>query len=73
MPNNPTSRETTLPPSVVDHAKEWREQHFRHVYKLVHRAASAYPPTGSDAIRPELWKGAHWLWFETHEEPHHAK
>lgn len=47
----------------IETARKWRAQHVDHVVGLVVNAKSAYPPTGSDCSRPELWKGEHWKWF----------
>lgn len=52
-----------LTKSEIDAAHEWRRKHVSHVACLVVTAQEAYPPSGSDCARPELWKGAHWRWF----------
>ena len=42
----------------------WYKKHKMHVDKLVEECdGPAYPPCGSDCIRPELWKPNHWKWF----------
>jgi len=44
-------------------AMKWWNEHHAHVMRLIQAAGTAYEPTGSDARRPELWKGEHWKWF----------
>lgn len=44
-------------------AAKWQSQHARIVDALLAEAGEAYPPTGSDVGRPELWEAAHWKWF----------
>lgn len=44
-------------------AKKFYEDHTDHVTMLVNSTLVSYPPSGSDAIRPELWKSAHWRWY----------
>ncbi len=39
---------------------KWYLAHKNHVHSLVAGETNSYAPTGSDAIRPELWKAAHW-------------
>ena len=41
----------------------WRNQHYDHVRKLINSGSVRYPPSGSDAYHPGLWKAAHWRWF----------
>jgi len=48
----------------IETALLWRARHVDHVANLVANAPAAYPPSGSDCSRPELWKGAHWKWFQ---------
>lgn len=49
-------------------ARAWYEEHRAHVDRMCTAyAGPAYPPSGSDCIRPELWKPAHWKWLL--EEP----
>jgi hypothetical protein len=51
----------------VSSAMAWMSEHASHVRGLIADTRMAYPPTGSDRIRPELWKSAHWKWFvESH-------
>jgi hypothetical protein len=49
-------------------AREWYEAHKNHVSNLMRQAtkrgATGFEPTGSDVIRPDLWKAEHWLWFK---------
>jgi hypothetical protein len=45
------------------YAKQWFESHKKHVKRLMTTSDQSYPATGSDARRPELWKGAHWNYF----------
>ena len=59
------SDEMPLDEKLYARAFKWREQHFRHVARLVAGADTAFAPSGSDRIRPELWKGGHWKWFST--------
>jgi hypothetical protein len=47
----------------MDNAKKWRFLHSDHVGRLMDGTRAAYEPSGSDQIRPELWKGAHWNWL----------
>lgn len=44
-------------------AWRWYEEHRAHVDRLVADCELAYPPSGSDCIRPELWKPNHWKWL----------
>jgi hypothetical protein len=44
-------------------ARAWREQHKSHVERLTANGHIAYPPSGSDIFRPELWKPAMWRWL----------
>jgi hypothetical protein len=46
-------------------AVEWYKEHKRHVERLIKEARGKFEPSGSDAIRPELWKAEHWFWFLT--------
>jgi len=55
--------DSTIPDAAIEKAISWRASHSDHVAKLVASARCAYPPTGSDVIRPELWKDAHWRWL----------
>lgn len=42
----------------------WYKQHRSHVDRMLAGCRdSAYPPCGSDCIRPELWKPEHWKWL----------
>jgi hypothetical protein len=47
----------------MDNAKKWRFLHADHVARLMAGERASYEPTGSDRIRPELWKAAHWNWL----------
>ena len=49
---------------MIDLADDWKLKHEKHVWELRKGYKEAYPPAGSDMFRPELWKGAHWNWFE---------
>jgi len=42
----------------------WYARHAQHVKSLERSSTGSYPPSGSDCSRPDLWKGAHWAWFE---------
>lgn len=45
-------------------ALEWYREHHTHVDRMLARhVGAAFPPSGSDRIRPELWKSAHWMWL----------
>lgn len=54
--------------SALSGAKRWRAKHELHVSRLVASGTSSYPPSGSDAFRPELWKPAMWRWLATLEQ-----
>lgn len=46
----------------------WYRQHREHVDRMVRlrsplRFCLMYPPSGSDCLRPELWKPSHWRWL----------
>ncbi len=60
-----TEFEPELQAELIAKARNWRNQHLDHVTDLVSVADAEYPPSGSDAFRPELWKGAHWKWLQT--------
>ena len=49
--------------SVLHAAAEWQESQFEHVQELRQSTQHSYPPSGSDIFHPELWKAAHWRWF----------
>lgn len=45
-------------------ARAWYQEHHSHVERMLSGyTGPAYPPSGSDCIRPELWKVAHWVWL----------
>jgi hypothetical protein len=45
-------------------ALNWYKEHKDHVKKIMQEEKKySYSPSGSDMFRPELWKGAHWNWF----------
>ena len=44
-------------------AYDWYELHRLHVGRLLFEEDVAYPPSGSDCGKPELWKGGHWRWL----------
>lgn len=44
-------------------AEKWFLEHQGHVVKLIQSTTSSYRPSGYDALRPELWKAAHWRWW----------
>jgi hypothetical protein len=48
-------------------AREWRAKHEPHVERLIVGGHIAYPPSGSDIFRPELWKPAMWRWLARQE------
>lgn len=52
----------------LDRGEAWYREHRDHVRRLLKNAfdsrnPAAVKPTGSDLIRPELWKTIHWRWF----------
>jgi hypothetical protein len=52
--------------SDIDAGKVWHRKHSEHVRSLLSSRDDldySYPPSGSDVLHPELWKGAHWRWF----------
>lgn len=49
---------------IVSKAQEYRVDHRKHVDDLISDASGWYAPNGSDLLRPELWKPAHWKWFD---------
>ena len=53
-----------FPPQCIEAARMWWGDHKRHVGALIRNASSAYPPTGTDRYRPELWKDSHWAWLD---------
>jgi hypothetical protein len=48
-----------------DKAQKWLNDHHNHVVDRLLKAdnGAIVEPSGSDAIRPELWKACHWRWF----------
>jgi hypothetical protein len=61
--------------SVGDRAKArkiamtWKSDHEEHVGRLTASTGRAFPPSGSDCFRPELWKPEHWNFlFSTETE-----
>lgn len=50
-----------------ERARTWYREHRMHVNKMLSTPGTRVEPTGSDAIRPELWKDIHWRWFMTLE------
>jgi hypothetical protein len=61
--NEFTARPDCLSVEAEAAAKKWRSEHVEHVKKIEAAASKRTKPTGSDAIRPELWRGEHWRWF----------
>lgn len=63
---NTTSRVriTEISSEQLARALGWYGEHQSHVDRLVRTDGPAYPPAGSEASRPELWKAAHWRWLE---------
>jgi hypothetical protein len=51
----------------VIRAIRWYRRHERHVESLMSSKSGAdsgvFPPSGSDCLRPELWKAGHWRWL----------
>ena len=66
MASDPTQPTQDLEPIRVK-ARLWRGQHADHVGRLTKSDGNAYPPSGSDAHRPELWKAEHWRWLKLHD------
>ena len=58
------SEQMEIPHSAIHAAMVWHQQHRGHVSSLIRTATTAYAPTGSVALHPELWTAAHWKWFE---------
>lgn len=48
--------------SVCMRAVEFFNKHKLHVKALM-KGAGSYDPQGVDLFQPEIWKGAHWKWF----------
>jgi hypothetical protein len=48
-------------------AAVWRAEHEQHVSGLIASDGPAYPPCGSDLMRPELWRPPHWRWLKLHD------
>ena len=51
----------------IPKAQAWRVEHTAHVARLVagkEGEGVAYPPSGADALRPELWRAPHWRWLD---------
>jgi hypothetical protein len=53
----------------IARACEWHSVHIEHIrkMKLERTEIPAFPPSGSDILRPELWMDSHWKWFLTSE------
>jgi hypothetical protein len=47
----------------IERAREWYAEHKAHVDRLMEDCNQAWPMSGSDIARPELWKPAAWNWF----------
>jgi hypothetical protein len=50
-------------------ADEWRIKHNEYVSRILNDGLSGhgfYEPSEEDAGSPELWKPAHWRWFNIH-------
>lgn len=45
------------------------DRHPGLVERRLMQAEKQYAPSGSDRIRPELWKPAHWSWFNFYYGP----
>lgn len=59
------TRKAAIPADACAKATRWWSDHDAHVRRLLKsEGAIAYPPTGSDVYRPELWRPPHWRWFE---------
>lgn len=48
----------------IQKAQAWYRDHQPHVERVIKEGESAYPPSGSDRINPQLWKSGHWRWFK---------
>jgi hypothetical protein len=56
-----------VPADAILKAQAWRSQHAKHAARLIagkEGEKAAYPPSGSDVSRPELWRAPHWRWLE---------
>lgn len=49
--------------SVITKAMSWKNLHLEHVQKLTKETEDSYPPSAEHENHPELWKPAHWNWF----------
>lgn len=58
-----TQGDETINNSDIERAQKWYREHIKHVDYLMTRAQAKFPPSGSDKLRPELWKPESWLWF----------
>lgn len=61
LPFNKFSTEDQI--EVLQNASIWKKQHENYISELVDFKKSKFPPSGSDCLHPELWKGGHWAWF----------
>jgi hypothetical protein len=65
---------SSIMPEDVERAKAWRSEHKHHVKMLENselhpiKSHNAYAPSGSDALRPELWRPPHWRWLREYEQ-----
>lgn len=51
---------------VIANANYWFLEHLELIKKMINDGeTSKNPPCGSDLYSPELWKPAHWRWFNT--------
>lgn len=58
---------TDFPYTARLNAGEWWDKHKAHVDRLIagrDEVGAAYPPSGSDQFRPELWRAPHWRWLK---------
>lgn len=62
MTHSNSSVDRPLTKAEIKAALEWYDHHEDHVMRLMNHICIR--PTGSDIIRPELWKGAHWRWLK---------
>jgi hypothetical protein len=54
-------------PAARDAARRWRSERPDHVRLIAAGDGVAYPPSGSDLHRPELWRAPHWRWLAAHD------
>lgn len=48
---------------VIEKGFNWYKEHEDHVHDLIKDTEISVKPSGSDLLKPELWKDIHWNWF----------